>query len=66
MGYDPNIAQQMVQTVEPKEVLAWTQVAYYGAGALVALCVAFIKGRGIYKRWRARREKKSKESSDYR
>ena len=43
--------------VEPKEVLTWTQCAYYGAGALVAFVVACIKIKGII-----RRRKKNAES----
>jgi len=36
--------------IEPKEVLTWTQCAYYGAGALVAFVVAYIKIKGILRR----------------
>lgn len=36
--------------VEPKEVLTWTQCVYYGAGALVAFIVAYIKIKGIIRR----------------
>ncbi len=33
--------------VNPEEVLTWTQIAYYGAGAIVALCIAYLKIRAI-------------------
>jgi hypothetical protein len=36
--------------VNPDEVLTWTQVFYYGAGALVALVVAYVKVKGILRR----------------
>jgi hypothetical protein len=36
--------------VKAKDVLTWTQVCYYGAGALVALTVAYIKVKGILRR----------------
>ena len=36
--------------VNPEEVLTWTQVCYYGAGALVGLAVAYIKIKGILRR----------------
>ena len=45
--------------IEPKEVLTWTQCVYYGAGALVALVVAYIKVKGIL-----RRRKKENNGSD--
>ena len=41
--------------VEPKEILEWTQIAYYGAGALVACCIVWLKVRAI-------RRKKDAES----
>jgi flagellar biosynthesis/type III secretory pathway M-ring protein FliF/YscJ len=47
----------MEQTaMQAKDVLTWTQEAYYGAGAIVAFMVAFIKIRVIF-----RRRKKEKE-----
>jgi hypothetical protein len=39
-----------VLVIEPKEVLEWTQCVYYGAGALVALVVAYIKVKGVLRR----------------
>ncbi len=36
--------------VNPEEVLTWTQICYYGAGALVGLVVAYIKVKGILRR----------------
>jgi hypothetical protein len=60
VGYDPNMAQQVAQAVEPKEALEWAQVAYYGAGALVALCIAIIKSRTIL-RWGRKKWQRSKE-----
>jgi hypothetical protein len=54
MGYDPNMAQQMVQVVEPKDVLTWAQIAYYTGGAIVALVVAVWKGRFVFRWWRKR------------
>jgi len=36
--------------VKPEEVLTWTQCAYYAAGALVALVVAYLKIKGIIRR----------------
>jgi hypothetical protein len=60
VGYDPNMAQQMVQTVEPEEFLTWAQIAYYAGGALVALCIAVIKGRTIL-RWGRKKWQRSKE-----
>ena len=57
MGFDPGAVQdipQMVQT--PEDVLTWTQIVYYGAGALVAFVVAYIKVKGIL-----RRRKKAKK-----
>jgi hypothetical protein len=48
MGFDPNAIQQIPQVIpEPEEILTWTQIAYYGAGALVALCIAYLKIRAI-------------------
>lgn len=38
--------------VNPEEVLTWTQCVYYGAGALVAFAVAYIKIKGILRRRR--------------
>jgi len=42
MGYDPNQAQQMVQTIAG-DPLTWAQIFYYVAGGTAALLVA-IKG----------------------
>jgi hypothetical protein len=42
--------EQTIVKVNPEEVLTWTQCVYYGAGALVAVVVAYIKVRGIIKR----------------
>ncbi|MHA2085778.1 MAG: hypothetical protein ACXABD_18700 [Candidatus Thorarchaeota archaeon] len=39
--------QEQLTVVQPEEVLTWTQIVYYGAGALVALCVAYLKLRQI-------------------
>ena len=36
--------------VNPEDVLTWTQIAYYGAGAIVALCIAYLKIRAIKNR----------------
>ena len=49
---------QETLAVQPEEVLTWSKVAYYSAGALVALVVALVKGRTIFRRvkkkWRER------------
>ena len=42
--------EQTVAKVKPDDVLTWTQICYYGAGALVGLVVAYIKVRGILRR----------------
>lgn len=56
MGYDPNMVQEIPQLARnPEDVLTWTQIAYYGAGALVAFCMAWLKIRAI------RAKKKDKE-----
>jgi hypothetical protein len=51
MGFDPNMVQQIPQVIPaPKEILTWTQICYYGAGALVGFAVAYIKVRSILRR----------------
>lgn len=57
MGFDPGVVQDIPQHVQsPEDVLTWTQIIYYGAGALVAMAVAYIKIKGII-----RRRKKDKD-----
>jgi hypothetical protein len=49
MGFSPEQMPPQI-LVEPKEVLTWAQIAYYSAGALVAICVAYLKFRAIRRR----------------
>jgi hypothetical protein len=47
----------MEQTaMQAKDVLTWTQVAYYGAGALVAFAIAYIKIKAIFRRRKKERK----------
>ena len=44
--------EQAIVKINPEEVLTWTQVCYYGAGALVGLVAAYLKIRVIIRRRR--------------
>lgn len=46
--------------VKPDEVLTWTQCVYYGAGALVAFVVAYIKIKFIIRRRRKEKNERGK------
>jgi hypothetical protein len=61
MGFDPSVVQDIPQAIKsPEDVLTWTQIAYYTAGTLVGLAVAYIKIKGILRRRKDARDGKNK------